>query len=99
MNLNQDFPYRSVPPIHTDPSCYRYTGHRLSGGTAKIDHRRLIEGEKGKKKKRKRRKKRRRRKNTSRRPCPRAVAALARDFSPAQGERSRRPHTLKHFAD
>ncbi|RZS04984.1 hypothetical protein BHM03_00035403, partial [Ensete ventricosum] len=54
--------------------CYRYADRPLSGGTAKIDRLRSIEGEKGKKKKRKRRKKKRRR-NTSRRPRPHAVAA------------------------
>ncbi|RWW16779.1 hypothetical protein GW17_00019320 [Ensete ventricosum] len=70
-------------------SGYRYADRSLSDGTAKIDCRWSIEGEIGKKKK-KRRKKRRRRKYTLHRPRPRAIAALARDFSPAREERSRR---------
>ncbi|RWW51864.1 hypothetical protein BHE74_00041754 [Ensete ventricosum] len=87
----QGFPYRSVSPISGDTyqsvrlsvrtglSGYRYADRPLPGGTAKInrrrliegeiDRQRLIEGEKGKKKKRKRRKKRRR-KNTSCHPRP-----------------------------
>ncbi|RZS03250.1 hypothetical protein BHM03_00033412 [Ensete ventricosum] len=57
---NQGFLYRSIPPyraVRTGPLGYRYADRPLLGGTAKIDCRRSIEGEKGKKKKRKRRKK------------------------------------------
>ncbi|RWW39318.1 hypothetical protein BHE74_00055367 [Ensete ventricosum] len=69
---NQGFLYRSIPPyraVRTGPLGYRYADRPLLGGTAKIDCRRSIEGEKGKKKKRKRRKKKeeRRRKKEERR--------------------------------
>ncbi|RWV78253.1 hypothetical protein GW17_00060807 [Ensete ventricosum] len=61
-------------------SYYRYADCLLLGGTAKIDRRWSIEGEKGKKKKRGRRKKYLVPTRTARRrrSCPRIVAALAR---------------------
>ncbi|RWW22524.1 hypothetical protein GW17_00013271 [Ensete ventricosum] len=75
--------YRPYRAIHIGPLGYRYADRSLPGGTAKIDHRRSIEGEidrrrsiegeKRKNKKRKRRKKKRR--NISRRPRPHVVAA------------------------
>ncbi|RWW38176.1 hypothetical protein BHE74_00056609, partial [Ensete ventricosum] len=49
--------YRPVWVVRTGPPGYRYADCSLPGVVAKIDHRRSIEGEKGKKKKRKRRKK------------------------------------------
>ncbi|RZS19133.1 hypothetical protein BHM03_00051479 [Ensete ventricosum] len=77
---------------------YRYVDRSLPGGTTKIDRRWLIEGEKEKKKKMKIRKKKEEEKKkeylaSSSPTChrrPRAAVALARDFSPARGERSRR---------
>ncbi|RWW37628.1 hypothetical protein BHE74_00057231 [Ensete ventricosum] len=54
--------YRPVGAVCTGPPGYQYTDRPLPGGTAKIDRRRSIEGEKGKKKKkRKRRKKKKKR--------------------------------------
>ncbi|RZR92087.1 hypothetical protein BHM03_00020336, partial [Ensete ventricosum] len=88
---------------NTCHNCHWYADHPVAGDTAKIDHRRpiegeinrrqSIEGEKGKtKKKRKRRKKKKRRRSTS---VPRIVLArapsppsLASDFSPTQGDRT-----------
>ncbi|RWW34854.1 hypothetical protein GW17_00000361 [Ensete ventricosum] len=46
--LSDKTPYRSA---RTGPAVDRYADHLLPGGTAKIDRRRSIEGEKGKKKK------------------------------------------------
>ncbi|RZS27461.1 hypothetical protein BHM03_00060939 [Ensete ventricosum] len=106
----QGFPYRSIPPAPggTYRLGYRYADRPLPGGNrpsaVDFDHRRSIEGEKGKKKKRKRRKKKRRRRIPravlTRTPsplagCPRPVLARtlslpAGDFSPVRGERSRR---------
>ncbi|RZR80101.1 hypothetical protein BHM03_00006019 [Ensete ventricosum] len=63
-------PYRSV---RTGPIADWYADRSLLGGTAKIDRRRLIEGEKGKKKKKRRRRKNKRI-HTS---FPRAVLACA----------------------
>ncbi|RWV86082.1 hypothetical protein GW17_00052068 [Ensete ventricosum] len=69
---------------------YWYADRPLPGGTAKIDRRRLIEGEKGKKKKkRKRRKKKRKRpfpapSSLVRRRSPRAIFACGRLFSRAR---------------
>ncbi|RWW79089.1 hypothetical protein BHE74_00012660, partial [Ensete ventricosum] len=95
MPLDQGFPYQSVPPIPGRPVCKplttgQYRQNRLSA--VDFAHRWSIEGEKGKKKKKKKKKKRR---NKRRRRIPRAVLARApsrpaSDFSPAQGERSRR---------
>ncbi|RWW11466.1 hypothetical protein GW17_00024926 [Ensete ventricosum] len=72
--------YRPVGAVCTGPPGYQYTDRLLPGGTAKIDRRRSIEGEKGKKKKkRKRRKKKKKRReeerSTSCRPRLRAIAA------------------------
>ncbi|RWW77293.1 hypothetical protein BHE74_00014563 [Ensete ventricosum] len=79
---SSSFPYRSVPAgmSGTYRSIrLRYVDRPLPDGTAKIDHRRSIEGEKGKKKKRrKRRKNRRIRKYTLHRPRP----WVAREPSP-----------------
>ncbi|RZS13733.1 hypothetical protein BHM03_00045359 [Ensete ventricosum] len=106
--------YRPYRVVCTSPLGYRYVDCPLSGGIAKIDHRRSIEGERGKKKKKRKRRMRKEEKKKEylassspvRRRCPRvarapptpspagrprAVVALARDFSPTRGERSRRP--------
>ncbi|RWW14645.1 hypothetical protein GW17_00021563 [Ensete ventricosum] len=84
--------YRPYRAVHTGPPGYQYADRSLLGGTAKIDCRRSIEGEKGKKKKKR---KRRKKKKKRRRRIPRVVLARVPspptgDFSPAQGERSRR---------
>ncbi|RZS06861.1 hypothetical protein BHM03_00037581, partial [Ensete ventricosum] len=95
--------------VHTCPPGYWYTDRPLPGGTTKIDRQRSIEGEKGKKKKKRKRKKKEERRGEEERiphavfarasspPSlaghPRVVAALACDFSPVQGERSRRRGT------
>ncbi|RRT82625.1 hypothetical protein B296_00019627, partial [Ensete ventricosum] len=74
MVAQKGFPYRSVPAGMSGTyrsTRLRYVDRSLPDGTAKIDHRRSIEGEKGKKKKRrKRRKNRRIRKYTLHRPRP-----------------------------
>ncbi|RZS09399.1 hypothetical protein BHM03_00040475 [Ensete ventricosum] len=82
--------YRPYRVVRTGPLGYRYADHPLLGGTAKIDHRRSIEGEKGKKKKkRKRRQKKEEEKkkeflvpSSPVRRRSRAAAALARKPSP-----------------
>ncbi|RWW82585.1 hypothetical protein BHE74_00008943 [Ensete ventricosum] len=99
--LQQGLQFQSVPP-GTD-STYRSVRLPVCGppGTAKIDRRRSIEGEKGKKKKRKRRKKKTSfpraivaRGSPTHRPRP-WVILLPREETehlPARGERSRRRH-------
>ncbi|RWW43158.1 hypothetical protein BHE74_00051215, partial [Ensete ventricosum] len=101
-------PYR---PVHSGPTADQYTDHPLPSGTAKIDrrrsikgeidHRRPIEGEKGKKKMkmRRRKKKKRRRRGyippfpvptpPTRRPRPRVARTLSSptgDSSPVRGD-------------
>ncbi|RWW27213.1 hypothetical protein GW17_00008366 [Ensete ventricosum] len=84
-------------PVRGPPATGRYRQNRPS--VVDFGHHRSIEGEKGqKKKKRKRRKKKEEKKkkeylapsSPARRSRPRPIAALARDFSPKWGERSRR---------
>ncbi|RWW47915.1 hypothetical protein BHE74_00046065 [Ensete ventricosum] len=90
--------YRPYQTVHIGPPGYRYVYHPLLGGTAKIDRRRSIEGEKGKKKKkRKRRKKKKKKKKKKRRReeeyfalsslahCRRPRAVVARTPSPPAG--------------
>ncbi|RZS05085.1 hypothetical protein BHM03_00035532 [Ensete ventricosum] len=93
--------YPLVWAVRTGLLGYRYVDRPLPGGTAKIDLRWLIEGEKLKKKKRKIRKKYL---ISLRCPCPRTVATLARgrffsrarrrNFSPC-GEKDRGDHLEK----
>ncbi|RRT73703.1 hypothetical protein B296_00022584, partial [Ensete ventricosum] len=102
-------PYRSV---RTGPIADWYADRSLLGGTAKIDRRRSIEGEKGKKKRRRRKNKRI---HTS---FPRAVLACASslptrcphprvarasssptgDSSPVQGDRTS-PHARRKISE
>ncbi|RWW19152.1 hypothetical protein GW17_00016811 [Ensete ventricosum] len=70
--------YRPYQTVHIGPPGYRYVYHPLLGGTAKIDRRRSIEGEKGKKKK-KRKKRKKKKKKKKRRRILRAI--LARTLS------------------
>ncbi|RZS21903.1 hypothetical protein BHM03_00054605 [Ensete ventricosum] len=97
-------------PQSTVPLDSRRSAYQSANETGEIDSRQSIEGEKGKKKKkRKRRKKKEERRGEERIPRavlarvplppagrPRAVAALACDFSPTRGERSRRPVGVAH---
>ncbi|RWV97512.1 hypothetical protein GW17_00039692, partial [Ensete ventricosum] len=100
--------YRPIRAVHIGPLGYWYADRPLLGGTAKIDRRRSIEGEKGKKKKkRKIRKKKRRRRPPFpapslpvRRRCPRVARASslpAGDFSPARGDGTGIPWTLGSY--
>ncbi|RZS19825.1 hypothetical protein BHM03_00052260 [Ensete ventricosum] len=91
--------YRPIRAVCTGPPGYWYADRPLSGGTAKIDCRRSIEGEKGEKKKKKKKRKRGRRKkylvpsSPARRRRPRSRAILLpceeTECLPAWGERSR----------
>ncbi|RWW76275.1 hypothetical protein BHE74_00015640, partial [Ensete ventricosum] len=75
--------YRPYRVVCTGPLGYRYVDCPLSGGIAKIDHRRSIEGERGKKKKKRKRRMRKEEKKKEylassspvRRRCPRVARA------------------------